>query len=1284
MKQILFTPTHAHQRMTRTSSPGKIGFVTSPLPKDSVHFSASTQVLFDQYPDPSDQYALGQIISGSHAWQKSGLPYLQALGIGMEIYKLLSEGEYVHIDTETTGLGVEYKPPIATPINREEQELIAECVSKILETARSLEDVQNALKQAHRLKETYYGYYYPKSAFELLKKTGSIERARMYQVLNNIQPAGDDHIYYVSDPLESSRSWLRQWISDENQPMVISPDEFQQILRMIWKDRDSNQELNTKLLKAIMKGDLSPQAFMRNYENLLAPTRTLSGRAVTAYLKCLEHLLNKQLLNPTRTLYGPQTAENSGQKLEAFSRIMKAWTDAFKEETDGLTQPLFEMAGRLLRNRPVGQWIALSRDMMAVMNTLNPEERADFHFNADEKYSYHLINRLVEFYGEAPERSELKQTTIRVIQWARTPPPMIPSREWVKLLTCLTFNVANETDLNQKHRCLRVLGTPGRSWEERAGAWQKVLAGRFTPAQVAELVPTLEGLRALFPDHWKYLQDILVEPAISSLSTAQVKKLFTEAVIEKKQPEITEIARLDFLFGHHPERLQIVFDTLRDSLFENQETPWLENFTSALTDLTNSEAGHKAKLTNHELRVLLGFLTDFRQTTPDRKADAAFVHLLTFVAKNVSPSAWSQFLSHVRQTLEAIPPSDRASFETSESKMLMMSVLDQCKALNFNIPAMTFLESVMNDYTFLKRSHPGLEVSFLLNRMIRNTETLANYSHYNHHLRILLEGTTDPAERNTSLDRVLNLLKPDITLSEQGLSQIRHALDKGRPFAHLIPFLVDATQNSLKPDMIDQFLALLLPQLEGLDPQTQQVQERAQALPMVIRSLLSSLRENPELFQWCLREIVGMQNWWKEAATMFGTFMGTTTFANLRDADWYREHIANDPEKLENLHQNLRLITHLAQPNRFLNEYLLHQDQINPRLIHDLYYMIEYKTPQYGQGMLPELLALVTPYLAHIRQTEPNVYSERVNQISGSLTRLYNYPILSNGLQGIVLNTWAKVGTLGLSFPKWQYDAMRQWKGAGPSEKASLLMQSGIFKPTPSRLNDKVYHGGYYHYNPATGVSVELRRAYIVISKPGEGTLVIRNSSPVFGRDLLKEPAYYSPDMLYTQPGNFFNPEYDLPGHFQSVLARELNDPYDPTARQQYHLQMQALLEAFDETMAPYVAWKCGFKDGSPPAGFREMIRVCLQSAQNNGTMTPFGKKKNIKLAWVNSHALPLPVTSFNVNDPKHQQEMELYLSLADRKIAITRPEEYEQKLPNLMAFLRAGLKDNLELVLSE
>jgi hypothetical protein len=320
-----------------------------------------------------------------------------------------------------------------------------------------------------------------------------------------------------------------------------------------------------------------------------------------------------------------------------------------------------------------------------------------------------------------------------------------------------------------------------------------------------------------------------------------------------------------------------------------------------------------------------------------------------------------------------------------------------------------------------------------------------------------------------------------------------------------------------------------------------------------------------------------------------------------------------------------------------------------------------------------------------------------LHQASAGLTRLYRYIYADNTgvtisrLERPVLENWARIGTLGLSFTKWQMDAMAMWKGQGPKQEDSLLEQSGMFQPIPERSSDGKFFRGFIHHNPDTGVSIELRRAYITIAKPGVGTLVIRNSSPVFGRDLLREPAYFHPSQAATGPQPSFDPETDLTG-IENILVSRGRDTFlsvmgkvltSHPSSEEYHQRIRTLLDAFDAEMEPYISWKCGFKNGEAPPGLAKMLESALASVQEGGSLSPFGKLKNVRLAWVDRYGLPFSTQTFDLTDPAHQQEAVFFLNVLKRRQRAANTDAYAQKMPNLLAFLKEGLKHNLELVLT-
>jgi hypothetical protein len=182
-------------------------------------------------------------------------------------------------------------------------------------------------------------------------------------------------------------------------------------------------------------------------------------------------------------------------------------------------------------------------------------------------------------------------------------------------------------------------------------------------------------------------------------------------------------------------------------------------------------------------------------------------------------------------------------------------------------------------------------------------------------------------------------------------------------------------------------------------------------------------------------------------------------------------------------------------------------------------------------SLLPELLLkepshFLNPYLSKIetfmggfpdqRNYHPNEAElllmlkhpdllEREPKKAGTLTKCLTsisyFMSIGAELSDETLKTWGDIGFLTHGFRFWRYDTV------GGNE--SLFAQFG-FQPTPdSRLLNEVFGKGFLYEDKASGSWVEFRRGYLLVSHPEKGTLVIRNSSPVFGRDLLRHPSYY-------------------------------------------------------------------------------------------------------------------------------------------------------------------------------
>ncbi|MBY0402470.1 MAG: hypothetical protein K2X66_01105, partial [Cyanobacteria bacterium] len=144
-----------------------------------------------------------------------------------------------------------------------------------------------------------------------------------------------------------------------------------------------------------------------------------------------------------------------------------------------------------------------------------------------------------------------------------------------------------------------------------------------------------------------------------------------------------------------------------------------------------------------------------------------------------------------------------------------------------------------------------------------------------------------------------------------------------------------------------------------------------------------------------------------------------------------------------------------------------------------------------------------------------------------SMTRFIANPRVN--LTDTAVKAWASIGSLTNSFRFWKWDAMGGDK--------SLLSQFG-FKVLPTGRPGDAFGKGFLYKDEASGVTVEFRRGYLLATHPEHGTLVIRNSSPVFGRDLMRHPAYLLPNALTDSEILAFNPK-NLPEE-KNILHRNV------------------------------------------------------------------------------------------------------------------------------------------------
>ncbi|MBY0405566.1 MAG: hypothetical protein K2X66_16810, partial [Cyanobacteria bacterium] len=144
-----------------------------------------------------------------------------------------------------------------------------------------------------------------------------------------------------------------------------------------------------------------------------------------------------------------------------------------------------------------------------------------------------------------------------------------------------------------------------------------------------------------------------------------------------------------------------------------------------------------------------------------------------------------------------------------------------------------------------------------------------------------------------------------------------------------------------------------------------------------------------------------------------------------------------------------------------------------------------------------------------------------------SITRFMHQP--SVPLTDTALKAWASIGTLTHSFRFWKWDA----KGG----EKSLLAKFG-FKSLPTGRPGDAFGKGFVYQDEKTGCNIEFRRGYLLATHPEYGTLVVRNSSPAFGRNLMEHPAYLLPNAMTLDEIKAFDPK-DLPEKFH-ILHREL------------------------------------------------------------------------------------------------------------------------------------------------
>ncbi len=376
---------------------------------------------------------------------------------------------------------------------------------------------------------------------------------------------------------------------------------------------------------------------------------------------------------------------------------------------------------------------------------------------------------------------------------------------------------------------------------------------------------------------------------------------------------------------------------------------------------------------------------------------------------------------------------------------------------------------------------------------------------------------------------------------------------------------------------------------------------------------------------------------------------------------------------------------------------------------------------------------------------DPARKGSHIDRITGGLSRIYEYmyPTASGALSGTSADlftmlgfvsghgqsreitdltawNWGRIGTLSLSFSRWTFDSWSVSKVEDGQKKNILpaLWQQYGAKKLPALANDKIFGTGFelsYADKPPqifvrsshgkeVGLEISpealviLRRGHIIVSLPEAGTLIIRNSSNVFGRDTLKHPAYWSHGSI----GEAFTKE-DLLNldpawvdqHFMDVLRADIND-----RGSRAQINMQKLLITLDGVFQDYAAWKFDtrlktawedltdvglgnqLKGAHLSKGFAAVVQYLeellnLQAETDQKVLIP-------ELALM--HPAFTPWSSFPFKNSKGQLQDTFKVTMENVGVlsALANGDYSEQDLKDtdLRSFIQTALNSNAELVL--
>lgn len=296
---------------------------------------------------------------------------------------------------------------------------------------------------------------------------------------------------------------------------------------------------------------------------------------------------------------------------------------------------------------------------------------------------------------------------------------------------------------------------------------------------------------------------------------------------------------------------------------------------------------------------------------------------------------------------------------------------------------------------------------------------------------------------------------------------------------------------------------------------------------------------------------------------------------------------------------------------------------------------------------MAELLALC----AHPR--DPGLQSPLVTSLGTAITSVDRWIGRKNDkllFTNELLALFGNVGLLSHSFLSLKYATQRhrsQGDGGKDVVRPALIESfGGRFVP-----DNESGFGHRYVFSPGTisfstsapdllgksegsrkfrsDIFIELRRGYYLVSDPEHGTLIIRNSSPDFGRDKLPDVAFWSPhgvDHGFTEADIL---AFNLPT-LQIGDFRHITDPalYRKSENAVSHIRVleQNLIDLIDHFHrwtfdTSETAWQHSSDDGEP-------VLVGGHLSEGFGAVVGFlesRKRTNLERSWAGQPLSPLP-----------------------------------------------------------